>query len=517
MAGRISSVPAGDQSDLDLRTYLNLLWRRKRLIVLVVLVFVNVTLILSLRQEMVYASEARVLLTPEVFGSRANVVLDPALAVQTEIGIFQSEPVRALVTERLGVDAKASAERAGQTLLIKVIAESPRPEQAALIANTYARAYIELRGRIGADPAEGQAVGENVDTPYSAESTAVPKLLSEAEVPTEPVRPKPVRNAVLAGVLGLLVGVGLASALDLLNDSVKTREELAARSGLPVLAVIPAFGGEALVDPAAKSRESESFRSLRTSLQLLAVDHPISTVQLTSAGSGEGKTTMLANLGMAIAGTGQTVLIMDCDLRRSELHNVFGLANGVGVTSVLSGEVPLRSAVQPVPQSPNIHLLAAGPLPPNPSELLASRKMADLVATLAEQFDVVLVDSPPVLAVTDAIVITTWVDATVVVCCENKTRRKHLRGALEQLRQANAPLVGAILNLSVPDRDDAAYALYYVSPVPVAHEALDPPPLVPGGRRRAAPDEGVSRNGRSDDGDHPAEDDDVPEVRKTLG
>ncbi len=153
--------------------------------------------------------------------------------------------------------------------------------------------------------------------------------------------------------------------------------------------------------------------------------------------------------------------MIDADLRRPRLHDVFGLSNDVGVTSVLAGDRALQDAVQRVPSDGSLVLLASGPPPPNPSELLASRKMAQLLHALGERVDVVVVDSPPVLAVTDAIVLTTWSEAVVLVCAAGRTKRKQLQTTLELLRQAEAPLVGTVLNLATAEDAGSKYHAYY--------------------------------------------------------
>lgn len=452
-----------EESEVDVLRYLRGLWRRKFLIGLMVLLVVNITLVLSLRQEPVYEGEARVLLSPQMFGDRTGLQLDAALAVQTEIQILESEPIRAQVAEELGPVGKVSAERVGQTLLISVKARAGGARRAAEVTNAYARTYIAFRGGLsgGGTGVNGSEVPQNDVSGASATG----QLVSEATVPDSPVQPKPVRNTILAAIMGLLVAVGLASVLEALDDSVKTRAELRKATDLPVLGVIPlapAWEDGSVSPDDVPPAAAEAFRSLRTSVQLLGVDRPVRTLQITSAGSGEGKTTIVANLAVVLARMGQRVAIIDGDLRRARLHDVFGLRNNVGVTSVLAGDAALQDAVQRVSSDGSLVLLASGPPPPNPSELLASRKMAELVHALGERVDVVVVDSPPVLAVTDAIVLTTWSEAVMLVCAAGRTKRKQLQTTLELLRQAEAPLVGAVLNRANTAEDGGSkYHEYY--------------------------------------------------------
>jgi capsular exopolysaccharide synthesis family protein len=253
--------------------------------------------------------------------------------------------------------------------------------------------------------------------------------------------------------------------LETLDDSLKTKSDLQRASRLPVLGVIgeaPEWSTEPGRADDTSPPAAEAFRALRTSLQMLSVDKPLKVIQVTSAGIAEGKTTVVANLGTALARTGQRVVLLDADLRRPALHEVFGLPNDCGVSSILSGAVSLEAAIQPVPNVSNLVLLGSGPEPPTPAELLASKKMAELMFRLRTEYDVVIVDTPPALAVTDAMVVTTWAEGVVVVACFGRTRRRQLQNALDLLRQGDAPLVGTVLNrIALGEEDALGYDSYY--------------------------------------------------------
>src|SRR3954451_13891935 len=182
------------------------------------------------------------------------------------------------------------------------------------------------------------------------------------------------------------------------------------------------------------------------------------TVQVTSPRAAEGKTTTLANLAVALARAGQRVVMVDCDLRRPRIHDFFGVTNEVGFTSVLLGELPLSEAVQEVPGERLLMLLASGMLPPNPSELLASQRTVQILAALQSESDVVLIDSPPMLPVTDAAVLCARVDATLLVTRAGTTGRRELARAIELLHQVDAPLVGTVFN---GVSDESAYGYTY--------------------------------------------------------
>jgi capsular exopolysaccharide synthesis family protein len=191
---------------------------------------------------------------------------------------------------------------------------------------------------------------------------------------------------------------------------------------------------------------AEAYRSLRTSIQFLSLDRSIKSIQFTSPGASEGKTTTLANVAVAIAQAGQRVVVVCCDLRRPRLHEFFNMSNQVGFTSVLLGDATLREALQPVPGLEGLQILASGQIPPNPSELLSSARTAELLSTLADYADIVLIDSPPVLPVTDAVVLAGQVDATVLVAAAGRSTQSHVSRALEVLGRVEAPIAGLVLN-----------------------------------------------------------------------
>ncbi|HEX2042278.1 MAG TPA: polysaccharide biosynthesis tyrosine autokinase, partial [Acidimicrobiales bacterium] len=292
------------------------------------------------------------------------------------------------------------------------------------------------------------------------------QLVAQAQVPDEPFRPQPVRSGLLALAVGLFIGTGLAFLVEYLDDSVKTKDDMGRIApSIPVIGLIPAVPGWKATDEARtvsltepQSPAAEAYRTLRTSIQFLALERPVRTLQVTSPSAQEGKTTTLVNLGVALARAGQQVILVCCDLRRPRLHEFFGLDNGTGFTSVLLGKVPLSAALQPVTQQNRLSLLASGPLPPNPSELLASRRTVDVLTSLQSEADVVLIDSPPVLPVTDALVLSGRVDATLLVAVSGATTRKDAARAIELLSQVDAPLVGTVLNGVT---GDAAYGYAY--------------------------------------------------------
>ncbi len=194
-----------------------------------------------------------------------------------------------------------------------------------------------------------------------------------------------------------------------------------------------------------RSPISEAYRTLRTNLDFAGLDRALKTLVITSAGMSEGKSTTLANLAIVSAQAGRRVILVDADLRRPTLHKVFGLANDAGLTTMMMDDAALASPPLCKTEVEGLSVLTSGPLPPNPAEVMGSRRMEEIIAALAERADQVLFDTPPVVAVTDAAVLATKVDGVVLVVSAGHTRRDHARTAVQRLQQINARLVGAVL------------------------------------------------------------------------
>ena len=483
---------------LDVTRFLGALRRRKTTIAAVTLAMGGMALVLSLLQPPLYQGEARIALdspggTAVFEPVTAAARVDPALIVETELELLKSDVVRDLVAEELGPVPEVQAVRVGDTLLIEVNGQSSDPERASAVTNAYVRTYLELRRQQAAD--DLLATGEQLRTKVAqlqsqiddlgpaasagqrealveqqsrfserlnqleieaALQTGGGQIVNEADVPDAPVSPTPVRNTVLALVVGSLLGAGVALVAEYRDDTIKTQDDLSnVIKPLPVLGSIPLVAAWKKEDwrphlianhQTDSLRAGEAYRALRTAVSLLGVERPLTVVQITSALPGDGKTTTLANLAVVLATAGQRVVMVDCDLRRPSLDAAFEMANTVGFTSVLAGEVELTAAIQPIRTHGELALLSSGGLAPNPSELLGSKRTSEVLFALQSDFDVVLVDSPPVLSVTDAAVLSVWVDAVLVVTSAGITTRKHLRNAVEVLRQAGAPLGGAVLN-----------------------------------------------------------------------
>lgn len=304
-------------------------------------------------------------------------------------------------------------------------------------------------------------------------TTGGARVISEAVEPSSPVEPQPVRNAVLALVAGSVLGLGLAFLLEQLDDHVHGSDEVeAATGGLPILGVVPrsrrrnrrgvASPVELPNDPAL----AEAFRSLRTAIQFVALGKPVRSIQVTSAGGADGKTTTVAGLAVTLAQAGKRVVVVDCDLRHPRIHDLFGVDSEVGLTSVLTGEAAVGEAVHWVEGPPGLALVPCGSVPPNPSELLAAERLRDVIAPLEEWCDFVLIDTPPVLPVADARVVAGAVDATLLVVAAERSKVKEVQLATDLLGQVDAPLVGVVLNQVPVKRRHAGYGYGYGDYVP---------------------------------------------------
>jgi succinoglycan biosynthesis transport protein ExoP len=300
-----------------------------------------------------------------------------------------------------------------------------------------------------------------------------------SRVPRSPVGPPRLRNVIIALVLSLVAGIGLAFLLDFLDDTVKSIDDVDRYVHLPALALIPnGRGGARLkgIAPSApgpgestalamlddvRSPIAESYRHLRTSLLLSSAGQPPKTILVTSSQPSEGKTTTAINTAFMLAQTGAEVLIIDCDLRRPRLHAQFEVANSKGLTTWLSGERDLNNLLQTCPKTPNLKILTSGPVPPNPAELLGSEEMRRLLAQLCERFAHIIIDSPPAISFTDASILSTMVDGVMLVVHGGRSSRAVVRRAKQQLLDVGAHIFGVVLNNVKLETQDYYYSGYY--------------------------------------------------------
>lgn len=492
------SAGAGS-SELSLGDYVDVVRRWKRVIAAAVVLGVTMGLVLSLLQDRQYRATARLILQPlegeELFDVPGVMRPDPARALKGELEVVRDLPVPAEIAARSADLGGVSATASEDSDIIRVSATSPDPEFAAQAADAYARAYIESRRNrtvesLKAAAAQLESKVKELDDQIAAiDETGPPeatsarrqallerqsafrvkldevqveasiasggaRLAGPTRVPSTPFSPQPLRNTVVAGVLGLGLALGVVLVLEQLDDRIKSKDQLDPLTpDIPVLGIIPvaADGDGEQAQPVIlthpDSPAAEAIRSLRTSVEFLMSTRDCRVLQVTSANVSEGKTTIAANLAIALCQAGHHVLLLCCDLRRPLLPELFGLNNdAVGFTSVARGEVQVLAAFQRVAGLPQLRVLTAGPPSTRPSELLDSRRAQEIFNSARATADVVLIDSPPVLPVTDAAILARRVDATLVVVASGQTRLRHLRRALEILAQVNARILGIALN-----------------------------------------------------------------------
>jgi len=281
-----------------------------------------------------------------------------------------------------------------------------------------------------------------------------------------PVKPRTATNAALFFMLGCILAVGLALLVERLDDRVHDQETAERITGTTTMAGIPKLGPDdvkMVTDADVHSHFLESFRVLRNNITFAAIDKKIKVLTVFSPGPSEGKSTICANVGIAMAMDGKRVLLVDGDLRRPALHTMFGVARERGFTSVLTGNCTKEEAIVPT-KIENVWLLPTGPLPPNPTEVLNSGQSRELIRQLSDMYDVVIIDSPPCTKLSDVQVISTLADGLLLITALEQTLKTGLRIATRALMQVQAPLIGLVLNqLDLTSRRYGYYSYYYYS------------------------------------------------------
>jgi capsular exopolysaccharide synthesis family protein len=473
------------------REYLHILWQRKWWVASIAVLGLAASLAFSLTAHKQYSATAQLLVQPSIDTSGLGVVQQPVTPtdVVTELQLVNSAPVQQTVRKRLNSTPPVSASEVGQTNVMAITATSGTPSQAALIANLYATAFVQYQQAVASHSlatAEAQVSSQvssiekqisslrgNTTSPEATallNQEAVLKeqlaqmqvsgsvdtgdvaLVTPAQPPVSPSSPKPARDALIGLVAGLAFGLAAAFVRDSLDDRLTSKEATEHAGGAPVLAMIPAVASWRRSAPLVvtvtepNSPAAETYRSLRASLQFARQERQLRALLVTSPGVSEGKTSTLANLGVVFAQAGERVLLVSCDLRRPRIGAFFGLDEQAGLTSVLLDDQTLEEAILPMPGIDRLNLLPAGPVPPNPAELLGSPRTRDIFTRLRDQYDLVLIDSPPVLPVVDAATLSLYADATVMVAAAGQTRRADLHRAVEKLGHVGTTILGTVLN-----------------------------------------------------------------------
>lgn len=290
------------------------------------------------------------------------------------------------------------------------------------------------------------------------------RVLDAARPVMAPIRPNVPQGLMMGIIGGLVLGLGLAFLLEFLDSSIASQADIEERLGLTFLGFVPSIPENAGTTPdlhihrEPKSLIAECMRAIRTNVLFMSPDKPFKRMLVTSSGPQEGKSTTTINLGIAMAQSGNRVLIIDTDMRRPRIHKAFGVPNDMGVSSLVVGDGSLEGAIKST-EVPGLFVMPCGPVPPNPAELLHTKAFSELLEKLGERFDRILLDSPPVGAVADAVVLATQVDGVVLVLKAGKTNRDMASRTVRALRDVNAPIYGAVLN--DVDLNRSKYGDYY--------------------------------------------------------
>ncbi|HEY6798845.1 MAG TPA: polysaccharide biosynthesis tyrosine autokinase [Kineosporiaceae bacterium] len=400
----------------------------------------------------------------ELFVSTSGAVGDDVTAL-TQGSTFTQQRVKSyadLITSpgvldpvirdlRLETTADALAEHVTatsplDTVLLEITVTDTSPQRAADVANAISSEFPSLVNTL--------------ETPIGAKASPVRVSVTRAALPPRaPISPRTTLNLALGLLVGLGLGVGLAVLRDSLDRTIGSRTQLGELANAPVLGTVgddPSTARAPLITRDTFSPRAEAFRQLRTNISFLSVDHRIGSFVVTGSVQGEGKTTTAANIAVALAQNGDHVVLIDADLRRPTVADLFGLPSGVGLTTVLLGDAPVDAALQPWRDDLPLRVLTSGPLPPNPSELIGSARMAEVIRTLTDGGCTVVVDSPPLLPVTDAVVLARITDGALLVVRAASTKVDQFATAIESLRTAGAAVLGVVLN-RVPKRGRSSH------------------------------------------------------------
>ena len=436
---------------MDLRSYLAILAKRAWLIVSVVVVCLAAAAASVLLMTPTYKGDAQLFVSTQISSGNLNQELFQgsnfsAERVKSYSQLVTSPTVLDPVIAELSLplDARQLADQVSakvplETVMIDISATSDSPEMAAAIANSVGTSLAKVIGDLESSETRGSS-------PVKA------TVVTPAMVPASPASPSIPINLGLGLLIGLIAGVGLAVLLEKLNTSVKDTADLAQISDVPVLANVvrdTRKSATAIVRDDHLGSRSEAYRQLRTNLQFAAVDQMPKVIVVTSALAGEGKSSVAGNLAVSMSQVGVRVCLVDGDLRRPSVASYFKLNGPLGLSNALVGRGVLEQILQPVDHG--FAVITSGPVPPNPAELLSSKRLPGLLRDLTERFDVVLIDAQPTLPAADAVVLAALADAVLFVVQAGKTTTQQVQRALKSLDQVNARVLGTVLNM-VPAR-----------------------------------------------------------------
>ncbi|WP_431235209.1 polysaccharide biosynthesis tyrosine autokinase [Mycolicibacterium psychrotolerans] len=445
---------------MNLQDFTKLLRTRWITIVVTMLVSVLAAVAYSLLTTPLYQASTRLYVSTSAGSSAADLYQGNRLSQERVLSYTQlitGETLAQRTIDKLGVDMTASAlqERVKasaklDTVLIDVSVLDESPVRARDIANALSDEFVVMV--------------RELETPKPGAAPDARVIVEQrASVPTKPVIPKTARNLAIGLGLGLLIGIGLAVLRDMLDNTVKSRETLEEITGVGIVGAIPldkARRNQPVIPfDSETSAIAEAFRKLRTNLQFLSVDNPPRVIIVTSSVPNEGKSTTAINLALALAEAEHNVVLVDGDMRRPSLDRYLHLVGQVGFSTVLSGGASLSEVLQQT-QYPHLTVLTSGAIPPNPSELLGSMAAKSVLTELRQKFDYVIVDSAPLLAVTDGALLAANADGALIMTRFGQTKRDQVVHAARNLADVGASLLGAVLTL-MPTRGGGSYSYSY--------------------------------------------------------
>jgi capsular exopolysaccharide synthesis family protein len=461
--------------------YLSILRRSWPLVTVLTLVGALLALGISLLMTPMYQAQSQLFVSVKSAGAASDAYsggLFVQQRVKSYVDVVDSPAVLdpvietlALPTTTVGLAERVNATTPPNTVLLNVTATDESRIKAAAIADAVAASYAREIARLeGARfKPDGTLRSTNADGLIPVQTT----VIKPAEIPTAPVSPRTALNVALGGLLGLLAGIGIAVLRHNLDSSVKTTDDLQDAAKATTLGVVT-FDPEAKKNPLvtlAGSPRSEAFRTIRTNLQYVDIDNPPRAVVITSSVPGEGKSTTACNLAIALAQAGQKVLLVEADLRRPKVAEYLGIDGSRGLTDILIGQATLDTSVVKW-QRGLMDVLPAGHIPPNPSELLGSHQMSELLRQFEDRYDIVILDAPPLLPVTDAAILATAADGAIIITHHGTTRSEQVEHSAEALRQVNARVLGVVLNFA-PQRKGKRYGYGYGYGYESTKEAAD--------------------------------------------
>lgn len=508
---------------IDLRSYLKVLSLRRWILIATLLTVVGATAVVTWRLTPIYEGVALVEIQPTSTSSseasRAlEALVDPTRGLQTQVSLAQSQEALNRAARELRLSSTddlsdaLAVELQPDTQILEIRVEHERPDEARAWANAVAAAYLDFRRdsvlensskrreKINADIEQTQQRITDIDiqseqdpaaaaglraerdrelvrlTALQASLDELPdpdgtqlsggRIITPAELPTDPVRPKKLLNLALSLVVGSLLGLGLVLVAENLDDRLKNPEEVEERVGAPVLGYVPfvkewseSQRSRVAISSATASGAAEAYRTLRANLRFVSLEKPLRTILVTSPVAGAGKSTTAANLAAALAQDGSKVVLVSADLRRPSIHKIFGLSNSKGIVNILDPEFPLIEALQE-PGIPNLRLLATGGLPPNPTEILGSERFAQVLSELRKIADYVILDAPPVLGLGDSSALASKVDGILLVVRTGAVTKREVSHSVDQLRKAGGNIAGTVLN-AVEAEDGYGYYYHY--------------------------------------------------------